>query len=54
LLDCPVPQDLARWKAENDPLGAGGMGEMYRTHDTTLHGDVAVKVLPEAIARQPI
>ena len=48
----PTGVQLGHFRIER-PLGAGGMGEVYFATDLTLDRPVAIKVLPEQLARDP-
>ena len=50
--DALIGRQLGAFRVQS-LLGAGGMGEVFRAHDTTLGRDVAIKILPGIFAAIP-
>ena len=48
----PAGSKLGPYEIQS-PLGAGGMGEVYRARDTRLNRDVAIKILPASFSADP-
>jgi eukaryotic-like serine/threonine-protein kinase len=47
-----IGEKIGHYKVQSS-IGAGGMGEIYRASDTRLRRDVAIKILPESLMKDP-